>query len=86
MLSPYRIHPNTTNKRSKKVSNTELDNNSRRDLDVERPQRTSNDLKKTQTNTKSNTRNKSVLKVGSMQENIEFNEHYLEEILDNNDI
>ena len=41
---------------------------------------TSNDLK---TNTKSNKKNKHVLKAGSVQENIEVNEHYLDEVLDN---
>ena len=43
---------------------------------------TSNDLKKTQT--KSNEKNKNILKAGSVQENIEINEHYLDEILQNN--
>ena len=43
---------------------------------------TSNDLKSTQT--KSKKRNKYVLKAGSVQENIEINEHYLDEILQNN--
>ena len=47
MLSPYRIHPNTTNKRSKKVSNTNLDKNSHREHDLKTPQMTSNDLKRT---------------------------------------
>ena len=44
MLSPYRIHPNTTNKRSKTVSNTNFDNNSPREHDLKKPQLTSNDL------------------------------------------
>ena len=47
---------------------------------------TSNDLKTTQTNTKSDKRNKNVLKVGPMQENFEINEHYLDEILDKNNL
>ena len=47
---------------------------------------TSNDLETTQTNTKSNRINKKVLKAGSMQENIEINDDYLDEHLDNNDI
>ena len=45
MLSSYRIHPNTTNKRTKKVSNIKLDNNSHREHDLKRPQLTSNDLR-----------------------------------------
>ena len=44
MLSPDRTQPNTTNKRSKKASNTNIDNNSHRDFDVKRPQMTSKDL------------------------------------------
>ena len=84
MLSPYRINPNNTNKRRKKTSNTTFDNDLHADSDVKRPQMTSNDP--TQTNTKSNKRNKNILKAGSMQENIEINEHYLDEILDNNNI
>ena len=47
---------------------------------------TSNDLKTTQTNTKPNKKNKTILKVGSTQEIIEINEHYFDEILDNNNI
>ena len=46
---------------------------------------TSNDLKTTRTNTKSNRKNKNIMKVGSTQENIKTNEHYLDEILDNID-
>ena len=38
MLSPYRIHPNNTNKRVKKCKNTNFDNNSHRDPDLKRPQ------------------------------------------------
>ena len=45
---------------------------------------TSNDIKTFQT--KSNKKNKYIPKAGSVQENIEINEHYLDEILDNNDI
>ena len=47
MLSPYRIQPNNTNKRTKKVSNTDSDNNSHRDHDLKRSRLTSNDLKPT---------------------------------------
>ena len=83
MLSPYRINPNNNNKRTKKTSNTNFDDNSHPDSDNKRPRLTSNDLK---TNTKSNKKNKHVLKAGSLQEKIEINEHYLDEILDNNNI
>ena len=43
MVSPYKIQPNTTNKRPKKVPNTFFDNNSHRDPDVKRPRSTSNE-------------------------------------------
>ena len=46
-LSPYRIQSNNTNKRTKKVSNTILDNNAHRDHDLKRPRLSSNDLKPT---------------------------------------
>ena len=51
MLSPYRINPNTTNTRTKKVKNTNFDNNSQHDPDLKRPQipqMTSKDLNRLQ--------------------------------------
>ena len=75
MLSPYRINPNNTNKRTKKTSNTNFDINSHPDSDFKRPRLSSNDFK---ANTKSNKKNKHVLEAGSVQENIEINEHYLD--------
>ena len=45
MHSPYRVHQNNTNKRTKKASNTVFDNNSHGDPNVKSPQRTSHDLK-----------------------------------------
>ena len=60
MPSPYRIKPNNTNKRTKKVKNTNFDNNSQPNHDDKRPQMTSNDLKTTQT--KSNGKSRNVLK------------------------
>ena len=50
MLSPYRIQPNNTNKRSKKASNTNttFNNNLHREPDVEKPQMTLRQLKKIQ--------------------------------------
>ena len=77
MLSPYRITPNNTKKRSKKAK---IDDNS----DLKRPQMTSDDLK---TNSKEQVKNKkNKLKGGFLQENIEINEHYLDKILKNNNI
>ena len=48
MLSPYRINPNTNHKRTKKVKNTDFDNNSHHEPDVKRPQMTSKDLNRHQ--------------------------------------
>ena len=85
MLSPYRIHPNNTIKRTKKVKNTTFDNDIHRESDVKRPQMTSNDLKTTSNDKK--TKSKNVLKAGSVQEeNIVINEHYLDKIIKNNKI
>ena len=62
MLSPYRNQPKITTKRSKQVSNTNFDKTSRREHDFKRPQMTSIDIAKPETNTKSNRRNKNILK------------------------
>ena len=80
MLSPYRINPNNTNKRTKKASNTNFENNSNPEPDVQRPQTTSNDFKPT-SNNKPVRNEKTKLKSVA---NIEINEHYLDEILHNN--
>ena len=77
MQSPYRISPNNTKKRTKKAK---IDDNG----DLKRPQLTSNDSKTTLNETVKNKKNK--LKGGSLQENIENNEHYLDKILKNNNI
>ena len=69
MLSPYRINPNNTKKRSKKAK---IDDNS----DLKRPQI---NPKTTSNETVKNKKNK--LKGGS---NIEIDEHYLDKILKNN--
>ena len=45
MLSPYRIEPNITNKRTKNVSKTIFDNNSHREHYLKRSQKPSKDLK-----------------------------------------
>ena len=76
MLSPYRINPNNVKQQSKKAKIDDIG-------DLERPQMTSNDLKSTQT--KINKKNRDNLKAGSVQGNIEINEHYLDKILKNND-
>ena len=44
MHSPYRINPNNTKTRSKKVKKTDSDNNSHHEPDLQRPQMTSKDL------------------------------------------
>ena len=48
LLSPYRNQPKNTNKRTKKGSNTNFDNNQHLKRDFKRPQMTSNDIKKSQ--------------------------------------
>ena len=87
MLSPYRINPNNTKKQSKKVKHTDFDNYSHHETDVKRPQMTSIDLKRpqwTSNEISKKTKAKNNLKGGSVQENVEINEHYLDEILKNN--
>ena len=77
MQSPYRINPNNVKKRTKKPKIDDIG-------DLKRPQMTSNDVKTTLNETVKNKKNK--LKGGSLQENIEINEHYLDKILKNNNI
>ena len=55
MFSPNRLNQNNTNKRTKKVENTNFDNNSSRDLDLKM---ISNDLKTTSNEPVKNKRNK----------------------------
>ena len=73
-LSPYSINPNNVKKRPKKAKI--VDNG-----DLKRPQMTSNDLKTTSNDNNRKTKTKKNLKAGSIQENIEINEHYLDEFL-----
>ena len=82
MLSPYTINPNKNHKRTKKVKNTDFDNDSHHEADVKRPQMTSNDLKRPQSTSNENSKKKTKnnLKGGSRQENIEINEHYLDKV------
>ena len=58
ILSPYRIQPNNTNKRTKKAKNINFDNNSHHEPDVKRSQMTSNDLKRTSNEPVKNKKNK----------------------------
>ena len=76
MLSPYRINPNNVKKRSKKAK---IDDN----CDLKRLQMTSNDLKTTSNANIKRTKMKNNLKAGSVQDNIEINEHNLDKILKN---
>ena len=80
MLSPYRIQPNITIKRTKKASDRNFGNNSHPEDVVKRPPVTSNELVKRTTNKG----NKNNLKRGSVQENVEINDKYLNEILHEN--
>ena len=72
MLSPYRINPNNTKKRSKKAKIDDIG-------DLKRPQMTSID---SETNSNEKVKNKkNKLKGGSLQEDDEINEHYLDKVL-----
>ena len=77
MISPYKNNSKNVKKQQKK---TKIDING----DLKRPQMTSNDLKPTSNDKK--TKAKNVLKAGSIQDNIEINEHYLDKILKNNNL
>ena len=78
MISPYRINLNNVTKRPKKAK---IDDNG----DLKRPQMTSIDLKTTSNDNNKKTKTKNNLKRGSVQDNIEINEHYLDKIFKNND-
>ena len=87
MLSPYRFQANNTNKRTKRVKNTDFNNNSHHESDVKKPQMISNDVKRPQSTSNENskkTKTKNNLKGGSIEENVEINEHYLDKFLKNN--
>ena len=85
MLSSYRIQSTNNNKkRREKAPKTSFNNDSHHETDVKRPQMTSNDLAIPDTITKPKKRNKIFLKVGSMHENVEINEHFLAEIFHKN--
>ena len=85
MLSPYIINPNNTNKRTKKASKGNFDNNSHQESDVKGPQRTSNDLKRPQSISESHHEVKPVKSKCKLKgcSNIEINEHYSVETLHN---
>ena len=88
MLSPYRINQNNGKKRTKMALNTDFDSNSPHEADIQRPQMTSNELKRPQSisnEISKKSRVKNNLKGGSVQDNIEINEHYLDKTLKNND-
>ena len=74
MLSPYRIPPNSHNRRQG-ISNTKLDDN---EHDLQRPQMTSKDTNENVKPPKS--KNKTSVKGGSLLKNIEINEKHLDEI------
>ena len=80
MLSPYTINPNNTNKRTKKASNGNFDNNSHHESNVKRPQMNSNNLKRPQSISKSHHEVKPVKSENKQKggANIEINEHYLD--------
>ena len=75
MLSSHRVNPNNVKKQQKKAKVDIIG-------DLKRPNLTSIDLKTTSNDKKSKSKN--VLKAGSIQDNIEINEHYLDKILESN--
>ena len=84
MVSPYRVQPKITNKRTKKTSSTNFDNNSNHDLDVKRHRLTSNDIKLTSKESSPEVKpvkSKNKVKNGA---NIEINEKYLDATVHNN--
>ena len=86
MLSPYIIQPNDSNKRIKKANITKVDNNSHQDHNLERPQMTSDDLKRPQSSSNDKkVKTKNNIKGGFVHDNVEINDQYLDEILDNID-
>ena len=48
MLSPYRFNPKNNHKRTKKVKDTDFNNDSNHETDVKRPQMTTKDLNRHQ--------------------------------------
>ena len=72
MFSPYRINPNNVKKHTKRAK---IDNIS----ELKRPQMTSIDSESNSKEPVKNKKNK--LKGGSVEENDEINEHYLDKIL-----
>ena len=83
MVSPYRINPNNTNKRTKKASNGNFDNDIHHESNVKRLQMTSNDLKRPESISESHHEVKPVKSENKLKggANIEINEHYLVENL-----
>ena len=85
MLSRYRIPPSskTNHTRKQKTLNTNLDDVEVTSIDLKK---TSNDLKmiSNESNTKPNKKNKNTLKAVFTHDKIEINEHYLDQILHNN--
>ena len=69
------------------AKDTIFDNNSHQDHNLERPQMTSNDLKSLQSSSNAvKVKTKNNIKCGFVHDNVEINDQYLDEILDNNDI
>ena len=85
MPSPYGTQSNK-NKRKQKIANYVSNKEPEPKVVPNEPKRVQKELPKPETNTKSNKKNKNSLKTGSIHENIEINDQYLDESLDNNDV
>ena len=87
MISPYRINPNNTNKRTKKAKNTNFDENTSTINDPKRLQMTSTDFTRPEsTSNGKKVKTKNNLKGGPVQDNVEINDQNLDEVIHNNDI
>ena len=81
--SRFRIQSNT-NKRKQKIPIDISNNEHEPKVNPNEHKRARKDLTNPETNRKSNKRSKNILKGGSVQKNIEIDDKYLDEILQNN--
>ena len=79
MLSPYRINPNKTKKRTKKTSSTNFNNDLHQDPELKRHQTTS--ITSNANVKSSKNKKKNIVKAGTIHDNVESNEPYLDEIV-----
>ena len=81
----YRTQSNT-NKRKQKFSNDVSNNESEPRVNPDEPKRVQKELAKTESNIKTNEKSQNILKAGSINDNIEINDDYLDTNIHNNNI